>query len=106
MYGGRSGSQDRIGLQHTPTTWIGTGRIADHLRKETFSTEHIHTLVLDEFDKSLEVGFEADMIEIVDALPNVKNFNIGHPKLKIPKFVGIENPKHLNYLSEKMNSCK
>jgi len=55
IYGGRSSYQDRIDLQHPPAILVGTpGRIADHLRKETFSTEQISTLILDEFDKSLE----------------------------------------------------
>ncbi|MDA3892987.1 MAG: DEAD/DEAH box helicase [Salinivirgaceae bacterium] len=105
VYGGRAGSQDRIDLKQAPTILVGTpGRVADHMRNETFSTEFIHTLVLDEFDKSLEVGFEADMIEIVDALENVKKkiLTSATQKVKIPKFVGIENPKHLNFLSEKI----
>lgn len=105
VYGGRAGSQDKIDLQHTPAILIGTpGRIADHLRKETFTTESIHTLVLDEFDKSLEVGFETEMTEIIDALPNVakKILTSATQKIKIPKFVGIDNPKHINYLSEKI----
>jgi len=105
VYGGRSGSEDRIDLKHTPTLLIGTpGRIADHMRKESFSTEHIKTLVLDEFDKSLEVGFEADMIEIVDALPNVQKriLTSATQKIKVPAFVGVKNPIHINYLNEKI----
>lgn len=66
VYGGRAGSQDKIDLKHRPSILIGTpGRIADHLRKESFSTSAIKTLVLDEFDKSLEVGFETEMREII-----------------------------------------
>ena len=54
VYGGRSFSKDKIDLKHPPAILIGTpGRIADHLRRETFSVENIKTLVLDEFDKSL-----------------------------------------------------
>jgi len=73
VYGGRAGSQDKIDLKHRPAILIGTpGRIADHLRKESFSTAFIKTWVLDEFDKSLEVGFETEMTEIVAALPHVQ----------------------------------
>ena len=47
VYGGRAGSKDKIELKHRPAILIGTpGRIADHLRRETFSTEHIRVLVL------------------------------------------------------------
>ena len=57
VYGGRSGVKDKIDLKHRPSILIGTpGRVADHLRRENFSTDNISTLVLDEFDKSLEIS--------------------------------------------------
>ncbi|MDO9276683.1 MAG: DEAD/DEAH box helicase, partial [Lutibacter sp.] len=66
VYGGRPFSKDKIELNHLPAILIGTpGRIADHLRRGTFLTKNITTLVLDEFDKSLEVGFEEEMKEII-----------------------------------------
>jgi len=70
VYGGRAGYQDKLDLKHTPAILIGTpGRLADLLRRSIFSTEFIRTLVLDEFDKSLEIGFESEMKEIVATLP-------------------------------------
>ncbi len=105
VYGGRAGSQDKIDLKHRPAILIGTpGRIADHLRKESFSTEFIKTLVLDEFDKSLEVGFEAEMTEIVAALPCVKKkvLTSATQALKIPAFVGLKHTKYINYLHEEI----
>ena len=69
VYGGRPFSKDKIELSHLPAILIGTpGRVADHLRRDTFSTERIRIFVLDEFDKSLEIGFESEMIEITDSL--------------------------------------
>jgi len=106
VYGGRAISKDEIDLHHSPAILIGTpGRIADHLRKETFSTENITTLVLDEFDKSLEVGFKDEMIEIVASLRMVdKRILTSATKgLNIPKFVGLENPKTINYLTNKVS---
>lgn len=103
VYGGRAGAQDKIDLKHRPAILIGTpGRIADHLRKDRFSTEFIKTLVLDEFDKSLEVGFEAEMTEIVAALPNVqkKILTSATQAPKIPEFVKLKQPKYINYLHE------
>ncbi len=68
-YGGRSFSKDKTALQHRPALLVGTpGRVADHLRRGTFSADHIKTLVLDEFDKSLEIGFTDEMSEIVGYL--------------------------------------
>jgi superfamily II DNA/RNA helicase len=73
VYGGRPFSKDKIELKHEPAILIGTpGRVSDHLRRETFSVNSIKTLVLDEFDKSLEVGFEEQMTEIINALPNIE----------------------------------
>ncbi len=103
VYGGRSISKDEIDLNHSPAILIGTpGRISDHLRRATFSTENITTLVLDEFDKSLEVGFKDEMIEIVASLRMVKKriLTSATKGLKIPEFVGLENPKTINYLTK------
>ncbi len=103
VYGGRSFSKDEVDLNHSPAILIGTpGRIADHLRKATFSTEDITTLVLDEFDKSLEVGFKDEMIEIVASLRMVtKRILTSATKgLKIPEFIRLENPKTINYLTK------
>lgn len=59
VYGGRPASKDRMELKHRPAILVGTpGRVADHLRRDAFPVKDIQTLVLDEFDKSLEVGFE------------------------------------------------
>jgi len=103
VYGGRSFSQDKIDLKHRPSILIGTpGRVADHIRRNTFSTDQIITLVLDEFDKSLEVGFESEMREIISALSNVKKkiLTSASQQTDIPRFVGINDPKRIDYLDE------
>ena len=70
VYGGRAASKDRMELKHRPAILVGTpGRIADHLRRKSIGTTFIKTLVLDEFDKSLEIGFEGEMSEICALLP-------------------------------------
>ncbi|MGY5355824.1 DEAD/DEAH box helicase [Wenyingzhuangia sp. IMCC45467] len=104
VYGGRPMSKDKIELAHTPSVLIGTpGRIADHLRKNSFETFDIHTLILDEFDKSLEVGFEEEMSEIINLLPSIKQkiLTSATQEIDIPTFVGIQNPVEINFLSEK-----
>ncbi len=103
VFGGRSGSKDRIELRHAPAILVGTpGRVADHIRNETFTTDTIHTLILDEFDKSLEVGFEEDMMEIVESLHVVKKkiLTSATQKVKVPAFMNLTNAKYLNYLKE------
>lgn len=103
VYGGRAGFQDKQDLKHLPAILIGTpGRVADHLRKERFSTEFIQTLVLDEFDKSLEVGFEGEMKEIVASLPRLRKriLTSATQGVQIPEFVGINRASYLDYLHE------
>lgn len=109
VYGGRPFSKDKIDLNHRPAILIGTpGRIADHLRREGFSTEYLTTLVLDEFDKSLEVGFEAEMKEIIAALPklNKRILTSATQEIEIPEFVGLTNPLSINYLEENASQLK
>ncbi|NLE31581.1 MAG: DEAD/DEAH box helicase, partial [Bacteroidales bacterium] len=109
VYGGRVGYQDKLDLKHTPNILIGTpGRVADLLRRDRFSTHFIHTLVLDEFDKSLEIGFERDMSEIVTALPNIKKRILTSATIAtdIPAFVGLKQPVCLDYSDQSVSLLK
>ncbi len=109
VYGGRSGSKDRMEIKHRPAVLIGTpGRVADHLRREAFYTGDIKILVLDEFDKSLEIGFENEMMEILNLLPNVtkKILTSATQRVEIPEFVGLKSPKTIDYLEEKISQLK
>lgn len=109
VYGGRSGSKDKLDLKHRPAILIGTpGRLAHIMRKKLFSTEHIKTLVLDEFDKSLEIGFDEEMMEIVEALPNVtkKILTSATQEVVLPEFIGLEKPIYINYLDEAIDQLK
>ena len=103
VYGGRAGMLDKIDLKHRPAILIGTpGRIADRFRRDKFPLEFIHTLVLDEFDKSLEIGFEKEMAEIINALPNIRQriLTSATSEVKIPEFVGLRKPLFINYVQE------
>ena len=108
-YGGRSISKDKTELKTPPSILIGTpGRIADHLRRETFSTESIKFLVLDEFDKSLEIGFEEEMREIMACLPNLerKVLTSATQGLEIPDFVGLKAAAFLDFLEDGIPKLK
>ncbi len=103
VYGGRAGFEDKMDLKHRPAILIGTpGRVADHLRRDRFPVEHIKTLVLDEFDKSLEVGFEAEMQEIAEMLPRIQKRILTSAtfQVKIPEFVQLENPVYVDFLHD------
>ena len=109
VYGGRAGSKDKTEIRHRPAILIGTpGRIADHMRRENFSTQFINTLVLDEFDKSLEIGFENEMKEILVLLPSVRKkiLTSATQEVEVPKFVNLKNPLCLNYLDKVSSQLK
>ncbi len=103
VYGGRAKSKDKIELKHMPAILVGTpGRILDHFDDDRFSKASINTLVLDEYGKSLEIGFESEMSEILNSLPAVSKriLTSATQGVGIPKFVKLDTPTVLDYLSE------
>jgi superfamily II DNA/RNA helicase len=105
VYGGKNFSKDKVELAHTPAIIIGTpGRVADHLRRATFKVDAIETLVLDEFDKSLEVGFEQEMKEIISSLPHIKRrvLTSATKDMEVPRFVGLKDEITIDYLDTKI----
>lgn len=109
VYGGRAGAKDRLEIKHRPAVLVGTpGRIADHLRREAFDSSMIQTLILDEFDKSLEIGFEGEMREILQLLPQVqqKILTSATQGVSIPKFVELTSPKVLDFLAQQLSQLE
>lgn len=103
-YGGHSMRVEENNLSVPPAVLIGTpGRLADHVRRNNIDLSEVHTLVLDEFDKSLQMGFESDMTEIIRELHSLHNkYLVSATKLQdIPVFTGIQNPKVIDFLVEK-----
>jgi superfamily II DNA/RNA helicase len=101
VYGGRPMSKDKIELKHVPAILIGTpGRISDHFANERFSKDHIKTLILDEFDKSLEVRFEYEMRGVINQLIslNKRILTSATQGVEIPDFVRLDQPNTVNYL--------
>jgi superfamily II DNA/RNA helicase len=101
-YGGHDVKIERNNLSQPPAVLIGTpGRIAHHLRRESFSTDTIKTLILDEFDKALEFGFQEDMAYIIKQMPAIKKriLTSATQMDAIPSFTGINKPAKLDYLS-------
>jgi len=100
-YGGHDKKIEINNLTQAPAVLIGTpGRIAYHLKNNNFEPKTIKTLVLDEFDKALELGFEEDMNLIISSLKNIsQRFLTSATAMdNIPKFVGLDNEKTINFL--------
>ncbi|MEL6832435.1 MAG: DEAD/DEAH box helicase [Bacteroidota bacterium] len=103
IYGGRPVAKDLQDLQHPPTLLIGTpGRLADHLKRRTFSTKELKYLVLDEFDKSLEIGFSEEMSAIVEGLPRLEKrvLTSATQAEEWPDFLALNNPTVVDHLNE------
>jgi ATP-independent RNA helicase DbpA len=103
-YGGHLRETEENNLKQPPALLIGTpGRLADHIRRGNITTAGIETLVLDEFDKSLELGFLDEMSFIIGALPSIQKriLTSATQAVEIPAFIGMNDPVILNFLSDK-----
>ncbi|HEY5823625.1 MAG TPA: DEAD/DEAH box helicase, partial [Cyclobacteriaceae bacterium] len=57
-YGGHSMKTEQNSLSEAPALIIGTpGRVADHILRKSFDPSKVKLIVLDEFDKSLQMGY-------------------------------------------------
>ena len=100
-YGGHSSLDERNSLEATPAVVIGTpGRLLDHLRRGNLDVSQVSTLVLDEFDKSLELGFEDEMRSVLAPMKNVsRRFLTSATRLDpIPGYVGMRDVETLDFL--------
>lgn len=105
-YGGHSIETELNNLSNPPALLIGTpGRLTDHLERESFDTKDVKILVLDEFDKSLQLGFMEEMNTIISELPNLEKRVLlsATSDVEIPDFVGMESPTTLDFTQEEKN---
>ena len=102
-YGGHSIDTEIKNLSNPPAVLIGTpGRIADHIERETFRLDKIQTLILDEFDKSLQLGFHEQMSFIIGKLSKVNKRVLvsATSDIEIPKYTRVVNPTILDFIPE------
>ena len=103
-YGGHPIRIEKKSLTEPPVLLIATpGRLKDHLKKEHIDISKTKTLVLDEFDKSLEFGFQEDMHYLIKKMPelNRRFLTSATEAVKIPHFVGLNKPKRLHFMPKK-----
>ncbi|MEO8960426.1 MAG: DEAD/DEAH box helicase [Ginsengibacter sp.] len=100
-YGGHKREIEENNLIEPPTVIVGTpGRLCDHIRRANITVDSISTLVLDEFDKSLELGFLEEIKFIIDSLKSIsrKILTSATDAKQIPEFIGLKDPERLNFL--------
>jgi superfamily II DNA/RNA helicase len=100
-YGGHSIETEIKNLSSPPAVLIGTpGRIADHIERGTFRLDKIQTLILDEFDKSLQLGFHEEMSFIIGKLTNLNKRILvsATADIEIPRYTRVVNPMVLDFI--------
>jgi superfamily II DNA/RNA helicase len=103
-YGGHLRETEENNLKQPPLLLIGTpGRLADHIRRGNITTDTIETLILDEFDKSLELGFVDEMSFIIGSLKGIDKriLTSATETVDIPAFIGLEDFIKLDFLQDK-----
>jgi len=70
IYGGQSISRQITALKRRPQIVIATpGRLLDHMQRGNISLSAVHTMVLDEADEMLNMGFVKDVTKIIESTP-------------------------------------
>ena len=106
-YGGHDIKKEINSLKESPAVIIGTpGRILDHLKNGNFNPATITTLVLDEFDKSLVMGFTEEMESIISSLNNLKKkiLTSATTAIEVPAYIDLQNLVRLTFTTHEKNS--
>ena len=110
VYGGRPAMEEHRQMSRLkPQMVIGTpGRVLDHIDKANFAVDKVQFLVIDEFDKMLELKFQAELSAIIERLPSVSsNVLVSATNSDAIRQFGPfvkHHPVVLNYLGENKES--
>ena len=103
-YGGRMTMEEHRKMNEIlPQIVFATpGRLNDHLDKENIAATTIRTVVIDEFDKCLDMGFADEMYSIMRKLKFARRHVLlsATNSNEIPRFVDLKNAEFINYLED------
>lgn len=102
-YGGHAVTDEKASLAVTPDVIVATpGRLLDHQRRGHINLSGARLLVLDEMDKSLELGFEDEMRRLLKQMPHINRRILASATIlePVPDYVRLHNPLTLNVLEE------
>ena len=104
VYGGRPAMDEHRELRKVcPQIIFGTpGRLNDHLVKGNIVADDVRFLIIDEFDKCLEMGFQNEMAILLGNLPYVKRRVLlsATQSEVMPRFVNMGHTQRLDYRQE------
>ncbi len=106
-YGGHSMVVEQNSLSETPAVIIGTpGRLADHIFRKSFQARTIKFVVLDEFDKSLQMGFHEQLQVLFKAMNGRQQHILTSATrlVELPDFLPFTKPEIVNYLKDEASS--
>lgn len=95
FYGGHSMNDERNSLTPLPDIIIATpGRLLDHMQRGQLVIDGLQMLVLDEYDKSLQLGFEGEMKRIIKKLGHISELILTSATTldPIPDYLPFDNP--------------
>jgi superfamily II DNA/RNA helicase len=102
LYGGHSVEDEKKSLATTPDIVVATpGRLLDHSQRGNLMLLPVRMVVLDEFDKSLELGFEKEMIKLMGRMKNLSRIFLtsATDMAEIPDYVKTNNLRRFSYLA-------
>lgn len=104
FYGGHPMAEEVKSLSVVPDIIVATpGRLLDHLKRQTLSLSRVGALVLDEYDKSLELGFQDEMRRIVRRMPALRLVILtsATPLAEMPDFLRLKHPELFDFTTGK-----
>lgn len=106
LYGGHNVADEKNSLQNVPSIIVGTpGRLLDHANRGNIDLTNVRQLILDEFDKCLELGFEEEMRKLLKKMPNLSRKILTSATIlnEIPEFVNLKEYVTLDFLESAEN---
>lgn len=106
LYGGHNVADEKNSLQNVPSIIVGTpGRLLDHANRGNIDLTNVRQLILDEFDKCLELGFEEEMHKLLKKMPNLSRKILTSATIlkDFPDFVNLTDYVTLDFLESAEN---
>lgn len=109
IYGGQDIVRQIRALKQKPQIIIGTpGRLLDHINRKTIKLDDVKTVILDEADEMLDMGFMEDIQSILRLVPEERHTMLFSatmpPNIKRLAQQFLKNPEHVSVESKQMSA--
>lgn len=109
LYGGHKVEDEVNSLRIIPDIIVATpGRLLDHINRRNLDVVPVRILIIDEFDKTLELGFEDDLKKILSRMKNVSRTILTSATRAeiLPEFLKLDHPAEVDFLECNKNLKK